>query len=596
MSDKKQLEEKILLLEKKIDELENKQKIKNQFFATTVHELRTPLNAIVGLSTVLMDSDIKKPQSEYISQIHSSSELLVSLVNDILDFSKIEAGKIEIESINFSLDFVMDNIQTILSSQAKEKGLELIFDIDENIPQTIASDPLRLTQIIINLTSNAIKFTDKGSVTIKAKTLPKVGDKEYLEFHVTDTGIGLSPEQQDRLFKCFVQADSSISRQYGGSGLGLSISKKLSELMGGTIRVESQEGKGSDFIFTIELKEATDTIDQSDKSITQALEVYLHSLKDAHILMAEDNTINQSVVVALLKDTGIDITMVNNGKEAIEMVEERGDSIDLILMDINMPVMGGLEATTHIRNNPKYVDIPIIAFSGDSSEEIVSKTKDIGMDDILLKPIVIKDFYQVLKNHLKSKQTIEQRYIESAKHFDEWLNSYRYQKIASLISSIKKESQTTKNENIIKSALNVENRIEKYKNLFLVLIKNHTRAVNSFLRCVHTLQDHEQLTDEEQKRLSKTIDKFSKNRLPTIIDFASRLDNATQELIALVNILEFHKATEFALSMQKEAKSLGIYSIDKSISPIVGIATTQRKQLKEALNEFKAEIEKIQVK
>lgn len=593
MSNEKELKEKIVLLENRIDELEKKQKIKNQFFATTVHELRTPLNAIVGLSTILMDSDIKKPQSEYISQIHSSSELLVSLVNDILDFSKIEAGKIEIESINFSLDFVMENIKTILNSQAKEKGLDLLFDIDKNIPQTISSDPLRLTQIIINLTSNAIKFTHQGSITIKAKPLPKVGIKEYLEFRVSDTGIGLNNEQQSRLFQSFVQVDSSISRQYGGSGLGLSISKKLSELMGGAIRVESKEGKGSEFIFTIELKEANNNIDQSDKSITKELEVYLHSLKDAHILMAEDNSINQSVIVALLKDTGIDITIVNNGKEAVDIMEDRGDSIDLILMDINMPIMGGIEASSHIRNNPKYVNIPIIAFSGDSSDEVVSKIKDIGMDDIIFKPIVIKDFYQILKEHLKSKQTIEQRYMNSAKYFDDWLNSYRYQKIASLISSIKKETKTAKNENIIKSALSVDKSIEKYKNLFLVLIKNHTRAVDNLLSFVHRVENNEVIKSEENNDFSKIMNSFSADKQQKIIDFSYRLEEATEVLISLVDILRFQQATEFAFNLQKEAQALGIYSIEKSISPIVGIATTQRKQLKEALNDFKAEIEKI---
>jgi len=254
MANEQALKEQISQLESRLTEQTNREKVKNQFFATTVHELRTPLNAIVGLSTILKDSDIKEPLSEYIAQIHTSSELLISLVNDILDFTKIEAGKIEIENISFPLNSIVAQLFTIVGVQAKQKGLELRFEMDEALPDEIRGDPLRLTQVLINLTSNAVKFTKKGTITVNVKPLLRRDNRDYIEFCVSDTGIGLTKEQAERIFESFTQADSATSREYGGSGLGLSISKKLVELMGGSIRVESEIGKGSRFIFTIELK------------------------------------------------------------------------------------------------------------------------------------------------------------------------------------------------------------------------------------------------------------------------------------------------------------------------------------------------------
>jgi len=595
MTNEQELKERISLLEGELNEQEERQKIKDQFFATTVHELRTPLNAIVGLSTILVDSDIKEPLSGYISQIHTSSELLVSLVNDILDFSKIEAGKIEIENISFSLESIIDNISTIVGIQAKQKGLELLFEMDDTIPVEILGDPLRLTQVLINLTSNAVKFTHDGTIVVRAKLLPNVGKRVYIEFCISDTGIGLTQEQTDRLFENFMQGHSSISREYGGSGLGLSISKKLIELMGGSIRVESEIDKGSNFIFTIELRPIVSNIIKSDADRRKNLREHLEKFKDAHILLVEDNTANQSIIVALLKGTGIEITIANDGQEALDVMSE-DDGIDLILMDVNMPIMGGIEATTILRSNPKYWDMPIIAFSGDSSDTAVAKIKDAGMNAIISKPIVVEEFYQVLKNHLRSEQTIEQRYIESAKQFDSWLEKYKYQKIMSLVSSIKKEIKTKDNEAILKSALFVESAIEKYKNLFLVLIKNHTRAVKAYIRCIHTLEEQSKLTKEQNEQLSLIMNEYNKEDNKELLLFADKLEHATEELIALVNILRFNKATEFAHSLQEEAKSLGVRSIVSSISPIVGIEATQRNQLRVVLRAFRDEIEKIQRK
>jgi len=593
MENEQALKDKILELEKQLEEQKAKEQNKEQFFATTVHELRTPLNAIVGLSTLVLDSDdMPSTLLEYISQIHTSSEFLVSLVNDILDFSKIEAGKIELENIPFSLDDMIENLSNIVGIQAKKKGLELLFDIDKSLPKMIISDPLRLKQVLINLVSNAIKFTHSGSITISARLLENIGKKTYIEFCVSDTGIGMSKEQIAKLFGVFVQADPSISREYGGSGLGLNISKKLIELMGGTIRIESEVNKGSKFIFSIEMKTtASSTSTETNIAKRKVLKMDLEKFKDTHILLADDNVTNQSLILALLKGTGIEMTMANDGQEVLDIMNKNTD-IDLILMDINMPRMGGIEATAKLRRQSRYKDIPIIAFSGDSDEGTIAKIKEIGITDILYKPIVVEKLYQILKDNLKIRHTIKERYIKAIKDFELWLENYEYQKIMSLIGSIKKETKTKENKAIQEGALLVETAIEKYKNLFLVLIKNHSKAVQTYVRCINTLEKGT-VTDEQNKRLSSIIVNYESKDIQVLLAFAEKIESATEKLIALVEILRFKKATELARELQEEAREYGINSIVKSLAPIVGIEVTQRNKLKILLENFKKEIENM---
>jgi len=584
---------------KRITQLENElaqckiqEEKKNHFFATTVHELRTPLNAIVGLSSILIDSDIKAPLSEYISQIDISSQLLTSLVNDILDFSKIEAGKMKIEHIPFPIASITDKIKNLIGMQAEQKGLQLNFNIDKKLPTEIIGDPLRLTQILLNLTSNALKFTPKGNITISIEPLQTKSDGNFIKFCVSDTGIGLTQEQTSRLFQDFTQADNSISRQYGGTGLGLTISKKFVEFMGGTIRVESKPNKGANFIFTIEQKDIVEGTEIFYKQRRGELKKDLLKYKNAHILLVDDDTINQSLIVALLKGTGIEISKANNGQEALDIID-KNDTINLILMDINMPIMGGLEATRTIRHNTKYSDTPIIAFSGDSDDATIAEAKESGMNDLLFKPIVAEDFYLILKKYLQTKQTTKQRYTESAKKFDTWLKDYKYQKILALTISIKQDSENKNNVKLLQSAALVEHTIEKYKNLFLVLIKNYTKTVQSYKQCVYTLEKSQNLTIAQDERLHSLMDDKSIKNIDTLALFVKRLENTTEEIVALVEMLEFNQATVLANSLQKEAAALFVHAIVKSISPILGIEATQLKQLKINLHILKDEIEKM---
>lgn len=378
----------ITQLEMARQKAENLDKAKSEFLANMSHELRTPLNAIIGFSQILMHSkNIPEKLRNFIEKINTSGDSLLKLINSILDFSKIEAGQMKLEKVHFN---IKDIITTVLNQQelkATEKGIKLVVNCDTKSCSTFNGDSLKISQILTNLITNAIKFTDNGEVKLSISKL----HKNRYRFEIKDTGIGLNKEQQNKLFKAFSQADASTTRKYGGTGLGLTISKKFIEMMHGKIWIESEVGVGSSFIFEIELEEIIDTdINQEEQEST--IQNNLQKLQGKKVLIAEDNKTNQLLIISLLEDTEVDIDIANNGQEAVDKFNT--NSYDIILMDLQMPVMNGYEATQTIRKIDK--NIPIIALTANVLKEDREKTNTIGMNEHLNKPIDVNKLYSIL--------------------------------------------------------------------------------------------------------------------------------------------------------------------------------------------------------
>ncbi len=514
---------------------------KADFLANMSHEIRTPMNAITGMAHLALRTDLDPKQKDYLEKIQSSSQHLLGIINDILDFSKIEAGKMEIETTDFDLEKTLEVVANLIGDKAAAAGLELIIDVDADLPRDLRGDPLRLGQVIINYANNAVKFTEDGEITIRAKAIEKTETHVLARFEVQDTGIGLTPEQKGRLFQSFQQADTTTTRKYGGTGLGLAIAKQLAELMGGDVGVESEYGVGSTFWFTarLEIGEPTerlllpapdlrnrrvlvaddndhareiisemlasmtfrvDAVSSGEKALSAISEadaiddgyeiafldwqmppgidgietarrmlstslksmphpvmvtahgreevfreadeagievtlvkpvnpsilfdaairalggeiktderqsdaggltsVDLDSIKGARILLAEDNALNQQVAVELLTEAGLVVEVAENGKIALEKVAE--DSYDLVLMDMQMPEMDGETATIEIRKDGRFADLPILAMTANVMEADRERTREVGMNDHIGKPVDPEELFEKLARWIPS--------------------------------------------------------------------------------------------------------------------------------------------------------------------------------------------------
>jgi len=387
---------------------ENAVKAKQQFLSNMSHEIRTPMNAIIGFTKVLLKTDLTAKQKEYLTAIKMSGDALIVLINDILDLAKVDSGKMTFEQVPFKMAVSISAMLHLYESKIWEKNLLLIKEFDPRIPEVLLGDPVRLHQIILNLVSNAVKFTSKGSITVSVRLLSEDDKQVTIEFAVADTGIGIPETKIDKIFDNFQQASSGTSRLYGGTGLGLAIVKQLVEPQGGKVVVSSEVDKGSTFSFTLSFKKTTEQAEVAIESVLAD-----ETIKNIQILVVEDIPLNQLLMKTLLDDYGFGRDIASNGKIAIEKMS--ANTYDLILMDLQMPEMNGFETTDYIRKVMNS-NIPIIALTADVTTVDLAKCKTVGMNDYISKPVDERLLYSKILSLVKKSEPI--MYPESAKDED----------------------------------------------------------------------------------------------------------------------------------------------------------------------------------
>ncbi len=397
-------------------------KAKQQFLSNMSHEIRTPMNAIIGFTKVVLKTELTAKQKEYLTAIKMSGDALIVLINDILDLAKVDAGKMTFEQTPFKMASSISAMLHLFETKIQEKNLELIKEYDNRIPEVLSGDPVRLHQIILNLVSNAVKFTNKGKITVSVRLLTEDEEKVSIEFAVKDTGIGIPENKMDKIFENFQQASSGTSRIYGGTGLGLAIVKQLVEPQGGHITVTSKVDEGSTFSFVLHF--------QKTKAAAEAeilLAVPDTIVKNIKVLVVEDMALNQLLMKTLLDDFGFERDIAGNGKIAIEKLETQ--SYDIILMDLQMPEMNGFEATEYIRKTMKS-DIPIIALTADVTTVDLAKCKAVGMNDYIAKPVDERLLYSKIIGLAKKSPPVTP--VEKKITPDSFLAKERYTDLAYL--------------------------------------------------------------------------------------------------------------------------------------------------------------------
>jgi len=514
--------EKELLNAKKIAEKESRAKA--QLLSVMSHEIRTPMNAIIGLSHILLEDSPRQDQYENLNILKVSAENLLHLLNSILDFSKVEAGKAVLDEIDFSIRDLVKTVINTLKIKAEEKGIEINLHCDSQIPEVFVSDPVKITQVLTNLIGNAIKFTANGSVTVSLKLVKLKKENATVEFSVSDTGIGIAKEKINNVFNEYEQAETGITREFGGTGLGLAISKKLVEFLGGNIKLESTLGSGSTFSFEIPLK-------ISDKSIIRdswgAKEIKVNGLKGIHLLLAEDNNVNVLVISKFLRNWELSFDVASNGKEALDKIQD--NDYDLVLMDLQMPVMNGYETTERVRALPdkKYQELPIIALTASAIIGQNHKIFFIGMNDYVSKPFNPKDLYNKIEKYGRRSESHSPQVQEIEK-----INT----KTASVLNFEKYELIAEGDKDFLNmlTAETIQN-FKSYKaEVKHALLKNDIKAYEKLVHKMKLVVDVLEVKELENK-LKEGTDHLNAHNIYSIEKLSLEIDEVFDKIIGELN-------------------------------------------------------------